>query len=241
MDLNRIFQSIQEFDLDAAVSGISRDGHALTGTEIAVLAAAAVVGLLLCLFGLKIIRLWAALMGLIIGFAGVCAAAAEAGVGGTAALIGGLAAGILLASLGAALYRVGVFIAVFFSTGLFCIYVIDPGDWILLAVCLAAALVAAVLSLKFLVIITILATSLYGGVMCGTAVYHLLPVQGSLIRIALCAAVCAAGILVQLLLESRKQKRKNLEKAAEIREESSTANEVERARAMMDDTDDIDE
>ena len=62
---------------------------------------------------------------------------------------------------------------------------------------------------------------------------------GELILIALCAVFCIIGILVQLLLESRKQKKKNLKKAAEIREERSTANEVEKARAVMENLDKI--
>ena len=236
MNLNEIFQSIQEFDPSAAVSEISGNGHVLTGTEITVLAVTAAAGLLLCLLGLKIIRIWAALMGLALGFAGVCTAAAAAGLDGTAALIGGLAAGIILAALGAALYRAGVLV-VFFSAGSFCIQVIDPESQAGLAVCLAVALAAAILSVKFLVVITILATSVCGGAACGTAVSFLLPVNSGLIRLLLCVVISAAGVVVQLLLESRKQKRKNLEKAAKIREESSTANEVERARAVMEDID----
>ena len=237
MNLNEIFQSIQEFDLNAAVSEISGNGHVLTGTEITVLAVTAVSGLLLCLLGLKIIRIWAALMGLVLGFAGVCTAAAAAGLDGTVALIGGLAAGIILAALGAVLYRAGVFVVVFFSAGFFCIQVINPENQAVLAVCLVIALVAAILSVKFLVIITIPATSVCGGAACGTAVSFLLSVNNGLIRLLLCVVISVAGVLVQLLLESKKQKRKNLEKAAEIREESSAANEVERARAVMEDID----
>ena len=51
----------------------------LGGVLLLVLAVTAVSGLLLCLLGLKIIRIWAALMGLALGFAGVCTAAAAAG------------------------------------------------------------------------------------------------------------------------------------------------------------------
>ena len=47
------------------------------------------------------------------------------------------------------------------------------------------------------------------------------------------------GILVQLLLESRKRKRRNLEKAAEIRETHSTENEVEKARSLIADLDTV--
>ena len=57
----------------------------------------------------------------------------------------------------------------------------------------------------------------------------------------LCAVFCVLGIIVQILLESGKRKRKNLKKAAEIRSERSTANEVEKARAMMDDLDEMPE
>ena len=237
MNLNEIFQSIQEFDLNAAVSEISGNGHVLTGTEITVLAVTAVSGLLLCLLGLKIIRIWAALMGLVLGFAGVCTAAAAAGLDGTVALIGGLAAGIILAALGAGRYRAGGVVVVFFSAGGFCSQVINPETQAVLAVCLVIALVAAILSVKFLVIIMILATAVCGGAACGTAVSFLLSVNNGLIRLLLCVVISVAGVLVQLLLESKKQKRKNLEKAAEIREESSAANEVERARAVMEDID----
>ena len=52
-----------------------------------------------------------------------------------------------------------------------------------------------------------------------------------------CTLFGALGVLVQLLLESKKRKKQNLKKAAEIRQETSTADEVERARAVIDDLD----
>ena len=57
-------------------------------------------------------------------------------------LIAGAVSGIILAVLGAVLYRVGVFLLVFISVSCFCIYVINPQDWILAAVCLAIGLLA---------------------------------------------------------------------------------------------------
>ena len=65
------------------------------------------------------------------------------------------------------------------------------------------------------------------------------PVQGRLISILFCATISVVGILVQLLLESRKRKRRNLEKAAEIRETHSTENEVEKARSLIADLDTV--
>ena len=55
------------------------------------------------------------------------------------------------------------------------------------------------------------------------------------------AVLGAAGVLVQLLLESKKRKKLSLKKAAEIRDTQSTENEVEKARAMMENLDSITE
>lgn len=242
MNMNEIYETLQGMnlsDISQALSGLEQSGHSLTQTEIIALAAMAAAGLLLCLFGLKIVRFWAALLGLTAGFSAGFTAAEAVG-GGAAVCIGtGLAAGIVLAVLGSVLYRVGVFVTVFLSVTLFCFHAVTPDNWIITGICLAAGLIAAVLAMKFLVIITIAATALLGAVTAGPAVSVLLPDTGmdGLIRILLCTLFGAAGVLVQLLLESKKRKKQNLQKAAEIRETASTANEVERARAVINDLD----
>lgn len=241
MDGKELFDTIREIDLNGVIREIGRDGHALTQTEITALAVTGILGLLICLLGLKIIRVWAALTGLAFGFALGVTAGGLLGLNGMGMLITGGVLGLILAVLGAALYRVGVFLTVFVSAGSVSTYLIAPQDWIGTAICLAIALVAAILAVRFVAALTIIVTSIYGAAIAGTAVYHLLPLTGDAILIALCVVICITGILVQLLLESRKQKKKSLQKAAEIREEKSTANEVERARAMMDNLDDMPE
>lgn len=241
MYVNEIFDTIQNFDLNGAIREISAEGHVLTQTELISLAAAAVVGLLLCILGLKIVRAWAALIGLTLGFAGGVTAGGMLGLNETGMLIAGGVLGILLAVLGAVLYRVGVFLTVFVSTAGISMYAITPQDWTGALICIAIALVAAILAIRFVVVLTIIATSVCGATVSGSAIYYLLPVTGRLILIVLCVVICIIGILVQLLLESRKQKKRSLEKAAQIREEKSTANEVERARAMMENLDNMPE
>ncbi len=239
MNLNEIYSEISSFNLGEAIREIGRDSHVLTQTEIITLSVTAAVGLLLCLFGWKIIRLWAALAGFALGAAVGAAVAAAAGSGGSTVLIAGLISGLILAVLGAVLYRAGIFLTVFTAVSSFCVGVINPGDWISVGICLAVGLVAAILAVRFASVLTIFVTTVYGASVAGTAVYHLLPVTGGIIHIGLCAVIGIIGLLVQLLLESRRQKKKSLEKAAEIREESSTAYEVERARAVMEDLDRI--
>ena len=233
MDVNELFDAIRGIDLNGVIREIGRDTHILTQTEIIALAVTAAVGLLICLLGLKIIRVWAALTGLIFGLAAGVTAGGLLGLNGTGVLITGGVLGLILAVLGAALYRIGVFLTVFVLAGSISTYLIVPQDWIGAAICLVIGLVAAILAVRFVVVLTIIVTSVYGAAIAGTAIYHLLPVTGDVILIVLCVVICIIGILVQLLLESRKQKKKSLQKAAEIRKEKSTANEVERARAMM--------
>lgn len=239
MDVNELFDAIRGIDLNGVIREIGRDTHILTQTEIIALAVTAAVGLLICLLGLKIIRVWAALTGLIFGLAAGVTAGGLLGLNGTGMLITGGVLGLILAVLGAALYRVGVFLTVFVLAGSISTYLIVPQDWIGAAICLAIGLVAAILAVRFVVVLTIIVTSVYGAAIAGTAIYHLLPVTGDVILIVLCVVICIIGILVQLLLESRKQKKRSLQKAAEIRKEKSTANEVERARAMMADLDEM--
>ena len=67
MNMNEIYETLQGIslsDISAALSRLDESGHALTQTELIWLAAAAAAGLLLCLFGLKIVRFWAAVLGL---------------------------------------------------------------------------------------------------------------------------------------------------------------------------------
>lgn len=239
MDVNELFDAIRGIDLNGVIREIGRDTHILTQTEIIALAVTAAVGLLICLLGLKIIRVWAALTGLIFGLAAGVTAGGLLGLNGTGMLITGGVLGLILAVLGAALYRVGVFLTVFVLAGSISTYLIVPQDWIGAAICLAIGLVAAILAVRFVVVLTIIVTSVYGAAIAGTAIYHLLPVTGDVILIVLCVVICIIGILVQLLLESRKQKKRSLQKAAEIRKEKSTANEVGRARAMMADLDEL--
>ena len=142
-----------------------------------------------------------------------------------AALTAGVIAGIILAFLGAFFFRFGVFLTVFLSVSGIYVQVVQPKEYLSAGIGLAAALLLAVLAVRFIVALTIFATSVWGGIVAGASVYQLVPVQGRLISILFCATISVVGILVQLLLESRKRKRRNLEKAAEIRETHSLSNE----------------
>lgn len=237
--------SVQEimgnWNFSFAIGEVLKNGTALNGQETAVAASAAVAGLLICLLGLKIVRVWAALFGFAAGFLAGTMAADMAGLTLAYDWIPGVVTGAVLAGLAAGLYRFGIFVTVWASAGLGCAYLIGPDDPVSVLICTAAGLIAALLTVKFKEIVTILFTAVFGALTAGVAAAFLIT-DGSELVFGITAAVSLiAGILVQLLLESKKRKRASLKKAEEIRKTHSTANEVERARAMMENLDRLDE
>ena len=237
MNMNGILEQIQMFDINEAIMTLEDAGHVLTQTETLVLAVLCAAGVLFCLLGLKIVRFWAGLLGLLLGMAGGTVASYYFGLEEPYIWIPGAVAGIVLAVLGAWRYRFGVFLTVWVSAGLSCVYIIRPADWIWGAACLAAGLVLALLAMRFVTLLTMIVTAAGGAVLGGTAAYFLTPFPGLAIHIVICTVLGIFGFFVQLMLESRKRKKQNLKKAAEIRDNQSTENEVEKARALVDELD----
>ncbi len=235
--MNEIMGRIETFNISDAISVLDETGHVLTQTETIVLAVLCAVGVLFALFGLKIVRFWAGLLGLLLGLYGGIMAAYYLGIDKTYVWIPGAVLGIVLAVLGAWKRRFGVFLTVWTAVSSVCMYFIRPADWMWGIICLAAGLVLALLSVRVVEFLTMLATAVCGAVLGSTAACYLLPFGGQFIHIIICVALGIIGFLVQLLLESRKRKKQNLKKAAEIREHQSTANEVEKARALVDELD----
>lgn len=194
-----------------------------------------VIGIFLSMFGLKLIRLWSALLGLVAG-AGIGFAVTElAGLEPMIVVGATVGGGIVLAFLAGFFYRFGIFLLALLTGTYIAILFVNPQDWIFLGVCLAIGLVIALLALKFVEPIMIVVTSILGGVLAGDAIATLAEFDNPIFRYGIMVLVAIVGGIIQFTLESGKRKKKNLKKAAEIREQNSTENEVEKARAMFDD------
>lgn len=194
-----------------------------------------VIGIFLSMFGLKLIRLWSALLGLVVG-AGIGFAVTElAGLEPMIVVGATIGGGIVLAFLAGFFYRFGIFLMALLTGAYIAILFVNPQDWIFLGVCLAIGLVIALLALKFVEPIMIVVTSILGGVLAGDAIATLAEFDNPIFRYGIMILVAIVGGIIQFTLESGKRKKKNLKKAAEIREQNSTENEVEKARAMFDD------
>lgn len=233
MDISTIADQVYQF-----LKGVNSDtvNQVVSENMMIALIVTTVIGIFLSMFGLKLIRLWSALLGLAAG-AGIGFAVTElAGLEPMIVVGATIGGGIVLAFLAGFFYRFGIFLLALLSGTYIAILFVNPQDWIFLGVCLAIGIVIALLALKFVEPIMIVVTSIIGGVLAGDAIATLAELDNPIFRYGIMVLVAIVGGIIQFTLESGKRKKKNLKKAAEIREQNSTENEVEKARAMFDDT-----
>lgn len=233
MDISTIADQVYQF-----LKGVNSDtvNQVVSENMMIALIVTTVIGIFLSMFGLKLIRLWSALLGLVVG-AGIGFAVTElAGLEPMIVVGATIGGGIVLAFLAGFFYRFGIFLLALLSGTYIAILFVNPQDWIFLGVCLAIGIVISLLALKFVEPIMIVVTSIIGGVLAGDAIATLAELDNPIFRYGIMVLVAIVGGIIQFTLESGKRKKKNLKKAAEIREQNSTENEVEKARAMFDDT-----
>ena len=214
MNVNDMIDTILNFDLDVVLAGLNESSHHLSQMEFISLIVITVGAVLLCLTGLKLVRFWSVIAGLSAGCAAGIAVGVIAGLDQTIALAAG--AGVS-------------------------VHLMKPQNLIMYGICAGIGLVCALLSIKFHNFMLIASSSVFGAMAAGSSIFYLQPYKNGMIHVALCVAIGALSIWIQLILESGKRKKKNLLKAAEIREEHSTENEVEKARALVENLDDFDE
>ncbi|MGN1267248.1 MAG: hypothetical protein ACI4UH_04850 [Dorea sp.] len=199
-----------------------------------VLIASAVISLIIGLLGLKLFRVLSVFEGLGIGAAIGLVIASVAGVSGGAFLGVVIACAVVCAVLLAVFKRVGAFFIVFgFTAGaLFVIFTHFSLEAMMFQIiALAVSLILAILAAIFIEPIVIIATSIFGGITAGTALFGIIGVDGvQWIGYLLCI-VC---IVVQSMLQSRKIGKKEKRFSEKYREEASMESEVERARMILD-------
>ena len=211
------------------------------GTGISITPAVAIallaVAVLLCFLGIKLVRVCAALAGLGSGLL-LGLSVGELFLAPTQAMIAGLVLGVILGGVLAWWYRGGVFVVVLLLTVNLLNLILHPHTPVVWICCVAAGILAAVLAEFFTAPGIILLTALHGGMMAGVALGTFESFSGSYLIYVIGVLLTALGIVVQFLLEFRHKTRQGVAKADQIREKESTANEVARARGIVDDLDD---
>lgn len=195
-----------------------------------------VIGLILGLFGLKLVRVWAAFMGFLLG------AAAGGGIAGAAHLSEMASVGVMLGSallmavLACIFYKVGIFFYMIFLVSGFCVLITRMSTLPVLGISLVLGLVVAIITIKVFDPLVIIVTSISGGFMAGSAAVSMVGMSENII--AVIAVPLAAIILcmcVQFIMRSRQVGRRQEKKADEKRQQISRETEVEKARLLLDD------
>lgn len=216
MNVNDMIDTILNFDLDVVLAGLNESSHHLSQMEFISLIVITAVAVLLCLTGLKLVRFWSVIAGLSAGCAAGIAVGAIAGLDQTIALAAGAGVGLVLAVLGAWKKQIGGFVTVAVLVFVVSVHLMKPQDLIMYGICAGIGLVCALLSIKFHNFMLIASSSVFGAMAAGSSIFYLQPYKNGMIHVALCVAIGALSIWIQLLLESGKRKKKNLLKAAEV-------------------------
>lgn len=197
-----------------------------------------VIGLLVCLFGLKLIRVLAAIAGALAGAVIGLAVGFIFGLEAMIMLITAAVLAVVLACLSAILYRVGAFIwMLMLGTG--AAFMTFTSDSPLTAlICLGVGLVFAIITTIFLDPIIIIISAIAGGFIAGISVAEIAGMDGNILITVLISLVLAViGLVVQFMMKSREVGKKERLYSESFREKESMETEVERARMLLDDED----
>ena len=189
-----------------------------------ILAVTICIGLIIGLFGLKLARVWAALVGLVLGVAAGGIVSVVAGLNGMAS-VGAMAGGaVILAILVCVFYRVGIFFFVWLAIFSMGVSAINQQVIPVIAVCGVLGLVLAIVTMKMFDPLVIIITSIYGGYMAGNAAVSMLGLGNYLaavigvpvVLIAICGSTVHHAIQTgwqEAGQESRRAQRKRIQRS----------------------------
>ena len=189
-----------------------------------VLIAIVVVGVIISLFGLKLVRVLSAMMGLGTGAVIGAVIGTVAGLDTTKMVATIAVCGVVLCIMCAVLRKFGIFVMTFFGSWGTFVTLVEARSVIVLGICAAVALVIAILTVIFAEFLVIFVTGIVGGVEAGMALPFLL-------------GIAVIGITVQTMMQSRKIGKREKIFSKKIKEQVSMESEVEKARMLLDDGD----
>lgn len=228
MNVENIVDGILNMDPSAL---ISERTAAVTGGLIVT----AVIAVLMCFLGLKLIRVWNVLIGLLTGAAAGLAVSWMLGMYDMTAVIITGAAALILAVLGGIFKKFGVFVYCLSTVFSVAMGIIQPQNWVFVAVCAGIGLIAAIVTMLVFDPFVIIFTSINGGAALGACVAAFIGTDNGYIALAVMAAAALAGIGVQFAVRYREVAKKEVKHAKAIKEEISKEQEVEQLRTLLDD------
>lgn len=206
-------------------------------TSTLIIIAAGVISLLVCLFGLKLVRAWSAVVsfagGAVLGYVGATLAGLEFMV--SLGVAGG--AGLVLMILAICFKAFGSVILCMVISGVTAAVLMQPEDLLFGGICVAIGIAVGLISIKLAKSMVSIMTALQGGVFGALVVDQFVELPQWYLIYIIGAVITIIGIVVQFFQISRSMNKNDMERAEEIRAEISVENEVEAMKSILDDLD----
>ena len=203
-----------------------------------VLIAIVVIGILLCIFGLRLMRILSALVGFTLGVGIGAAICMISGMSGAVAIAIIVAPGVILAILSAVLRKVGVFVSVFCYIFSAISSIVPSSSLIVLIIGIVVGVVAAILAVKYMEPAVVIASALAGGLLAGPAITELAGLSDKVwIGYVIALVLAMLGIFVQLFIHARTEGKREKIYSKKVKEMDSMESEVEKARMLLDEED----
>ena len=201
--------------------------------NIVVLVGTVIISIILCLFGIKLMRIGNALAAAVLG-AGIGYYGAElAGMDVKTQMLLAIAGAVILGALAAIFKKFGAFLFCMIGVTGILILLTRPGNWIFYAVYGGIGMLFAIAAMNWLDAVYIFATAFVGGVGIGTIIRKFIVTDNIGVVIAIFVIPVVMGCIVQFILKSREIGRKEAAHSEEVKKEISKEEEVESARALF--------
>ena len=214
----------------------------IAGKEAVIVSAVSIViSVFIGILGLKLIRVWNAVIGFVAGALLGFAVTYLMGLEAVPVLIAAGVAGLVFAILNSVFKKFGAFWVCFLGMAGTVLAITNAGNWIMLAVCGAVGLILAILAMIWFEPFVIIATALAGGFGAGMMIYDLAGLKNVIFMWIISIGITFIGIVIQFIMKSSEINKKQVRRANAIKKETSKEEEIEMARTMLIDLDDDDD
>ena len=214
----------------------------IAGKEAVIVSAVSIViSVFIGILGLKLIRVWNAVIGFVAGALLGFAVTYLMGLEVVPVLIAAGVAGLVFAILNSVFKKFGAFWVCFLGMAGTVLAITNAGNWIMLAVCGAVGLIFAILAMIWFEPFVIIATALAGGFGAGMMIYDLADLKNVIFMWIISIGITFIGIVIQFIMKSSEINKKQVRRANAIKKETSKEEETEMARTMLIDLDDDDD
>ena len=169
------------------------------------------IGLASCFLGYKLLRVWMALIGFVIGMAIGYFASYNYFSNMVIPIIIGFSTGVLIGFIAYRIYLLGVFLIALVTTldflGQLLVHY-NELDWVCIVLMVILALVVAIIAIKFVKPVIIISTALNGATIVMVGIFKLLQIDAKHMLLIAALLLAVLGIMVQFFTNKNSEDKK---------------------------------